>query len=191
VDSQQLMAALWPDAEGDAAKTSFDTTLFRLRKLIDVDNALVLSAGNSRLRARSPGPDVWALRGALDAADLVDGTEGEDASAARVARRLLDAYPGALLGAEEAPWIAKPRDALRSRFVRTLSRLGERLERRGDFATAIDVYRRGIEADNLAESFLSRTHAHTRRDGRSRRGAQRLPPLPRTAVHRPGREAVP
>ena len=52
-----------------------------------------------------------------------------------------------------APWIAKPRDALRARFVRTLARLGERLERDGDFATAIDVYRRGLEADNLAESF--------------------------------------
>ena len=80
-------------------------------------------------------------------------TEGADASAARVARRLLDAYPGPLLGAEEHAWIAKPRDALRARFVRTLARLGERLERQGDFATAIDVYRRGLEADNLAESF--------------------------------------
>jgi DNA-binding SARP family transcriptional activator len=42
---------------------------------------------------------------------------------------------------------------LRARFVRTLSRLGEHLEQQGDFATAIDVYRRGLEADNLAESF--------------------------------------
>src|SRR4029079_16508352 len=49
--------------------------------------------------------------------------------------------------------MAKPRDALRARFVRTLSRLGERLEHQGDFATAIDVYRRGLEADHLAEAF--------------------------------------
>ena len=60
-------------------------------------------------------------------------------------------YPGPLLGAEESPWIAKPRDALRARFVRTLSRLGEQLERQHDFATAIDLYRRGLEVDNLAE----------------------------------------
>ena len=50
-------------------------------------------------------------------------------------------------------WIAKPRDALRARVVRTLMRMGEHLEGAGDFATAIDVYRRGLEADNLAESF--------------------------------------
>src|SRR5581483_1629286 len=49
VDAQQLMAVLWPDADGAAAKTSFDTTLFRLRKLLDVDNALVLAAGKLSL----------------------------------------------------------------------------------------------------------------------------------------------
>ena len=32
-------------------------------------------------------------------------------------------------------------------------RLGERLERDGDWPTAIDLYRRGLETDNLAESF--------------------------------------
>jgi len=40
---------------------------------------------------------------------------------------------------------------LRARFVRTLSRVGEQLERRCDFVTAIDLYRRGLEVDNLAE----------------------------------------
>ena len=153
VDSQQLTSALWPDADGDAAKTSFDTTLFRLRKLIDVDNALALSAGKLSLARTLAWADVWALRAAFEAADRLGSAEGPDASAARAARRLLDAYPGPLLGAEEHAWIAKPRDAMRSRFVRTLAALGERLERERDFATAIDVYRRGVEADNLAESF--------------------------------------
>ena len=153
VDSQQLMAALWPDAAGDAAKTSFDTTLFRLRKLLDIDNALVLSAGKLSLARSLTWADVWTLRTVFEATDRVGDTEGSGRAAALAARRLLDAYPGPLLGAEEQPWIAKPRDALRARFVRTLARLGERLEHDGDLATAIDVYRRGLEADNLAESF--------------------------------------
>jgi LuxR family transcriptional regulator, maltose regulon positive regulatory protein len=153
VDSQQLMAALWPDADGAAAKTSFDTTLFRLRKLLDVDNALVLAAGKLSLARSLVWTDVWALDAALDAAERVSTSDGADASPARAARRLLEAYPGPLLGAEETPWLAKPRDALRARFVRSLMRLGEQLERVGDWITAIDVYRRGLEADNLAESF--------------------------------------
>jgi two-component SAPR family response regulator len=31
--------------------------------------------------------------------------------------------------------------------------LGDQLERAGDWTSAVDVYRRGLEADNLAESF--------------------------------------
>jgi DNA-binding SARP family transcriptional activator len=65
---------------------------------------------------------------------------------------LLDAYPGPLLDGDEAAWIAKPRDALRSRFVRTLMEVGAALERANDWTTAVDVYRRGLEADNLSES---------------------------------------
>ena len=106
------------------------------------------SAGKLSLSRSLVWTDVAALR-SVDA-----GTCDAMRTPRRAPRaRLLDAYPGPLLGAEEHPWIAKPRDALRARFVRTLVRLGERLERAGDFATAIDVYRRGLEADNLAESF--------------------------------------
>ena len=144
VDAQQLTAALWPEADGAAAKTSFDSTLFRLRKLLDVENALVLSL---------VWTDLWALEAAFDAAQPGSQADGAGTSAERMARRVLDAYPGPLLGADENPWIAKPRDALRARFVRTLMRLGEQLEAKRDWERAIDLYRRGLEADNLAESF--------------------------------------
>jgi LuxR family transcriptional regulator, maltose regulon positive regulatory protein len=152
VDTREIMAALWPDAEGSAAKTSFDTTLFRLRKLLDIDNALTLSAGKLSLDRALAWTDVWALEAALDAAQRLSEDGEGYASPVAVGRRLLEAYPGALLGSEDAPWIAKPRDALRAQFVRTLLKLGEELERRHDWADAIDLYRRGLEVDNLAES---------------------------------------
>jgi DNA-binding SARP family transcriptional activator len=147
VDTETVMATLWPDADGAAAKSSFDSALFRLRKLIDIDDAIDLSSGQMSL-AR---PLVWTDVGALEAA-LDDASVGH-ARPAAAARRLLDAYPGPLLGGEENAWIAKPRDALRARFVRALMDLGGALERAGDWTAAIDVYRRGLEADNLSESF--------------------------------------
>ncbi len=150
VDTPQLTAALWPDADGAAAKTSFDTTLFRLRKLLEVDNALALAGGKLSLSRALAWTDVWALQAALDAAEST--SEDSGAAPTRVARQLLDAYPGPLLGAEENMWIGKPREVLRARFVRTLMRLGEALEREREWVAAIDLYRRGIEADNLAES---------------------------------------
>src|SRR5262249_26849643 len=138
-------------ADGDAAKSSFDMALFRLRKLLDVDNALVLAAGKLSLAGSLVWTDAQAFDATVDA--IPSAGDMDAASAARAARRLLDAYPGPLLGADESPWIAKPRDALRARFARTLMRLGEELERHGDWVTAIDIYRRGLETDNLAESF--------------------------------------
>jgi DNA-binding SARP family transcriptional activator len=154
VESQQLMAALWPDADGAAAKTSFDTTLFRLRKLVEIDNAIMLAGGKLSLAPDIVWTDVEALHAALDAADQAEARDGDGAGAlAFHARRVLDAYPGPLLGTEDAPWAAQPRDALRARVVRSLMRLGERLERAREWPTAIDLYRRGLEADNLAEPF--------------------------------------
>jgi DNA-binding SARP family transcriptional activator len=146
VDTEYLMATLWPDSDGAAAKSSFDSALFRLRKLLDIDNAIELTSGKVSLARGLVWTDVWALDAALDNAQ-------SDSVPARAARRLLEAFPGPLLGGEEAPWIAKPRDAIGARVVRTLLHLGEKLERAGDWASAIDVYRRGLETDNLAEPF--------------------------------------
>src|SRR5262249_43866215 len=140
-------AMLWPDSEGAAAKRSFESALFRLRKLLDVEGTIQLVSGKLSLARALIWTDVSSFEAALDYAT------DESAPPAQRARRLLDAYPGALLGEEESPWTPKPRDALRARFVRTLLELGEQLERQRDFATAIQVYRRGLEADNLAEPF--------------------------------------
>jgi LuxR family maltose regulon positive regulatory protein len=153
VDSQQLTAALWPDADGAAAKTSFDSTLFRLRKLLDVENALVLSAGKLSLARSLVWTDVWSLEAVFDAAQRSGEGGNTEGAATGAALRLLDAYPGPFLGTDENPWVIKPRDALRARFVRTLMHLGEQLEAKAEWERAIDVYRRGLEADNLAESF--------------------------------------
>ncbi len=151
VDSRELMAALWPDADGAAAKASFDTTLFRLRKLLEIDEALLLTGGKLSLSREVAWTDVWALDEALAAASAAADCNDGTPVLARVARRLLDVYRGNLLATEETPWVAKPRDAMRARFVRSLLNIGEALEARGAWPTAIDLYRRGLEADNLAE----------------------------------------
>jgi DNA-binding SARP family transcriptional activator len=147
VDAEYLTGTLWPDSDGEAANRAFESALFRLRKLLDVEGAVQLAAGKLSL-ARSL---VWTDVSSFEAA--VDHAADEAAPVTQRARRLLDAYPGRLLGEDESPWIAKPRDSLRARFVRSLLELGEQLERQRDFAAAIDVYRRGLEADNLAEAF--------------------------------------
>jgi ATP/maltotriose-dependent transcriptional regulator MalT/DNA-binding SARP family transcriptional activator len=153
VETDDAMAALWPDSDGAAAKRTFDSALFRLRKLLDVEGAIELTAGKLTLARSLVWVDVRRFEGALDSALGEPEDAGPIASAANAARRLLEAYPGPLLGSEETSWVAQPRDALRGRFIRALTGLAERLEQQGEWPTAIDVYRRGLEADNLAESF--------------------------------------
>jgi DNA-binding SARP family transcriptional activator len=82
---------------------------------------------------------------------VLAGDGGDADTVASTASDLLAAWTGPLFGDDDAPWMAQPREALRSRFLRVLMRLGERLERAGRTAEAIDLYRRGLEADNLAE----------------------------------------
>ncbi len=147
VDAEYATGTLWPDSDGEAANRAFESALFRLRKLLDVEGAIQLASGKLSLARSLLWTDVWSFEAALDhATDQIKPM-------AQRARLLLDAYPGHLLGDDEYPWIAKPRDALRARFVRAVLEVGEQLERQRDFATAIHVYRRGLEADNLAEPF--------------------------------------
>lgn len=153
VETAAIMAALWPDADGAAAKTSFDTALFRLRKLLDVEGAILLTGGKLSLARDLVWTDVRAFEQAVDAAQRALDQRSDASALAHAARAVLAAYAGPLLGAEEAPWIAKPRDALRGRMLRVLLGLGEALEAAADWTTAVDVYRRGLEADNLAEPF--------------------------------------
>jgi len=146
IDAEYLTSTLWPDADGAAAKSSFDSALFRLRKLLDVDRAIELASGRVSLARALVWTDVWAFEAALDQAGR------DEKRPAIAARRLLETYPGPLLDGDESPWLVQPRDALRARFVRALMDLGAALERTGNWNAAIDVYRRGLEADNLAES---------------------------------------
>ena len=70
VDATMLTGLVWPDAEGDDAKTSFDSNLYRLRKLLDIEGVLQLADGKLSLNPELVWLDVWAFEAALDAGDV-------------------------------------------------------------------------------------------------------------------------
>jgi ATP/maltotriose-dependent transcriptional regulator MalT/DNA-binding SARP family transcriptional activator len=144
VDASVLAAQLWPDAEGDDAKTSFDSGLYRLRKLLAVDGALTLAEGRLSLDGRVVWLDVWAFEQALDAAP-------PDIETA------LAHYRGHFLGLEApAPWALPLRDRLQARLTRAVLARGQALEAQQDFAAARVLYERVLELDNLAEAIYRR-----------------------------------
>ncbi|MEO8158474.1 MAG: BTAD domain-containing putative transcriptional regulator [Betaproteobacteria bacterium] len=152
VPEHKLIDALWPEEDGDTAHQSFTTALHRLRKLLG-DNSLIrqregrISLDTSR---------VWVDTLAFEALGSHEG----DADLS-VVIKAIGLYRGEFLPNEDAPWAFSMREKLRGRYLELVSSTARRLEQEGRLEEALDLYRRGIEADELAETFhqgLMRCH---------------------------------
>ncbi len=156
VKDYQLVDALWPDDEGDSARDAFRVALHRLRKILGDADAILVE--DSRV---SLNRDLcWVDALAFD--ELVHGVPGaRDADAGQ--HHALALYRGALLPADrDEPWSMALRERLRSKFMHHFGHLGFKLESKQAWSEARDLYLRGLDADNLTESFyqgLMRCHA--------------------------------
>lgn len=149
----QLIQNLWPDEPGDT-KNLFDNTLHRLRKVLGPPDAIQLRNGKLTLDPAVVWVDIWSfhrLTSAFFSAPVpADGAQAE--AQQREAAAALRLYTGHFLQSEpDAPWIATYRDRARSRFLRLVALLGERLQQQGRSREAVEVFERGLEVDNLAE----------------------------------------
>jgi DNA-binding SARP family transcriptional activator len=151
VAEQKLTDALWPDAEGDAAQRALGATVHRLRKLLAYPEAIRQSGGKLSLDEKVCWVDAFAfetrIAGNGEPSKLEFG---------------LQLYQGSFLpGETDSPWLAPFRENLKSKFIDAVGKLGAHLEENHQFAEAMTLYSRGIEADNLVESFyqgLMRCH---------------------------------
>lgn len=154
-----LAAQLWPQAEGDAADRALDVTLFRLRKLLRHDKAVLVSQGRLSLNPVLVWVDAWAFERLADRAG--------HAHDAREAERLLQLYGGNFLdGDEDDAWALPMRDRLRSKFLRAVGSLGQRWEQAGCWEQAAHAYQRGLEVDNLSEQLYCQLMVCYQRQGR-------------------------
>ncbi|MHB8551520.1 MAG: AfsR/SARP family transcriptional regulator, partial [Acidiferrobacterales bacterium] len=119
IGEESLTAILWPDAEGDAARKAFDTTLHRLRKLLGDEQALVLHDRKLSLDPRICWVDSWALERLLSEAESIladPATDPQGDILAGLAQRVQGLYHGRFLGREvDAWWVVSLRERLRSR----------------------------------------------------------------------------
>src|SRR5439155_423229 len=61
VPEERLMDALWSDAEGDAARRSLTSAVFRLRRMLGHEAAVLRGGGEVALNPASCWVDVWAV----------------------------------------------------------------------------------------------------------------------------------
>ncbi len=168
VAEEQLADALWPEAEGDAAHKSFDTTLHRLRKLIATDNAITMKEGRLSLNPRSCWVDVVALERVMD---LIGGAlQKTAADLSHLADDLFSLYRGDFLaGTREGELALSFRERTRNRFLNIVLGIGEHFEEEGDFRKAAECFEKGLEVDRLAEEFYQGLMVCHKRAGQENR----------------------
>ena len=155
VSEDLLTSTLWPDAEGDAARQAFDTTLHRLRKLLGNGQALHLHDRKLSLESRICWVDSWAFERLLSEGETILANPASDPQGVALAHlvdRVHALYHGPFLGKEfGAAWSISLRERLRSRYLRHIVSAGTRWQQLGSWDRAIECYRKGLEIDDLAE----------------------------------------
>ena len=144
--------ALWRVLEGDKARAALNVALFRLRKLLGRDDALLLEHGRLSLDARLVWVDCLAFEQLAGSVGLPAGETALDARARQAAERALALYTGAfLLDAQDEPWQSLYGARLASKFKRMVTLLARAAVARGDGAAARALLELGLEFDPLAE----------------------------------------
>jgi LuxR family transcriptional regulator, maltose regulon positive regulatory protein len=114
--------ALWPDADGDAARNALDNALHRLRKLLGGDDRIVLRQGALALNPQRCWSDVAALERTLGEIDRADASQRP-----ALARRLQRLYSAPLLADNALALVARRREALHRQVQRALQHGGPSL----------------------------------------------------------------
>ena len=155
VSTELLCHALWPDAEGDVAKNSFDVTLHRLRQLFEIKDILVVRESHLTLNNQVAWVDVWLLEQLVNHCRALLKGVGESPVARELARcgdRMQLIYQGSFLEREPVrPWAISLRERLRSKVLFYLIDAGKAWETVGETERAIRSYRMGLEIEPLAE----------------------------------------
>ncbi|MDF0673956.1 MAG: BTAD domain-containing putative transcriptional regulator [Nitrospira sp.] len=147
VHQDRVTDALWPDAEGDAAAQALRTTLHRLRKLLQHEQAVRLEDRQLFLDPRYIWADCLRFERAVAQADMTDRGALE---------RVMNLYHGHFLQGEPAPWALTYRERLRAHYMSLAERLGISLEEDGNLTGAVDCYLKAFEVEPVAEVFCRR-----------------------------------
>lgn len=160
ISTTSLISALWPDADGDVAQRSFDTTLHRLRKTVGDSRILMLKDGKLSLDGRYCWVDVWSFERLLGQSHRLlrrDVTGKQVFILERLTENLVDLYQGHFLAKEDlTSWTVSMHERLRSKYIHHLLEVGRYMENHGYWEQAIFCYRKGIDVDDLVEVFYQR-----------------------------------
>jgi len=152
VPEERVTDALWPDATGDLGHKSFEMTLSRLRRLLGEESLIKYNAGQLSLDSLSCWVDSFELE------SVFAKIRGADAdTAAQLCEKAVSLYKGPFLPSDtNLAWTASRRETMQDNLIREIIAAGRRHERAGRWEKAVEYYKRGLDADNLAEELYRR-----------------------------------
>lgn len=151
VNEQKLSDALWPDADGDQAKQNLNTTLYRLRKLFQGHDVIILRNKQLSLDARLCWLDTWALSDLLTTVDNVINQKDRCDECAQLLANLCELYQSIFLSGEDSSWLLSLREHLHSQFIDKVIKLSAYLQETGQLCQAINGYQKLLGVDPLIE----------------------------------------
>jgi LuxR family maltose regulon positive regulatory protein len=156
VPVNNIIDAIWPDAEADAAQDTFAKALRRLRSLLATPAAITL-----REKKLSLEPSVVWVDTLLLQRLLAQPTSQVDFA------QVLDLYRGGdfLASDTKAPWARSLRERLHDRTLHQLVRRSRTLLQERRYEEAVSLLEKGIEFDPLTEELyfnLMRCHQQLR-----------------------------
>jgi DNA-binding SARP family transcriptional activator len=152
VSQENLIEALWPDTDGDSGAKAFHTTLYRLRKILQHDEAIVLKDAKLSLDTRYVWLDAWSLERVSSEIEhsVTQGADPERVD--RLTQAFLKLHKGSFLGTgTDESWALAYRERMQLRTLRLLSVLGDFWRQQGQAEHAIAMYERLLEIDRLHE----------------------------------------
>lgn len=165
VPEDKISDTLWQDADGDAAHVAFTTTLKRLRYLLGVDDAILLRNGCLTLNPHHCWVDALAFDHLISRAEALSGDGMDDVSAGLLESAVELYGTGFNINFDEDNWAILFYERIRSKFIRSVIKLGSYWEKAGRSEKAIEWYRKGIEIDLLSEELYQKLMVCLHRHG--------------------------
>lgn len=148
VATVDLKDALWPEVSGDLSFNRFKISMYRLRKMLGREDAILVSSEHISLNPDICWVDIWPLEQILHSATRawyeVHENPEKTAYAIMLTQKLSNQIRGGFLPEDKATWSIHRHEQIKHNFLFCLKKLCLYYEKLFDWATAIKYYRKGL-----------------------------------------------
>ena len=169
ITKERVIDALWPDAEGDLGNSTFDTTLYRLRKKLGIGEIIIVENGHVSLNQSLCWIDLWELE--LQITELKYLFNKQDIAHHLLARKTntcMQLYRGAFLQKDQdTHWTIICRERIQSRMILMLRQLAVYWEQQAAVEQAELILLQALDIDPASEILYVKLVQLYFRNGRS------------------------